>query len=98
MDKKTLGLNYYADMKDAPVSDLSRQTNIKTKNQLMVFSYCSWKDCLETDRSTGASIIFINLGQLIMSHILQYQLLNQMHKVITIQHVLQKRVQQISIC
>ena len=33
----TLGLNYYADTKDAPVSDLLRQVIINTDNQLMVF-------------------------------------------------------------
>ena len=35
-DNNTLGLNYYADMKDAPLSDLLRQANIKTENQLIV--------------------------------------------------------------
>ena len=33
---KTLGLKYYADMKDAPLSDLLKQANIKNENQLMV--------------------------------------------------------------
>ena len=36
-DNKTLGLKYYADMNDAPVSDLLRQANITTENQLMDF-------------------------------------------------------------
>ena len=36
-DNKTLGLNYYADLNDAPVTDLLRQANIKTKNHLMAF-------------------------------------------------------------
>ena len=31
----TLGLKYYADLNDAPVSDLLRQAIIKTKNHLM---------------------------------------------------------------
>ena len=35
---KTLGLKYYADLNDAPVIDLLRQSNIKTKNNLMDFS------------------------------------------------------------
>ena len=47
-------LNYYAHMKDAPLSDLLRQDNIKTDNQLMAFSDSSWKDCSDTDSSTGA--------------------------------------------
>ena len=38
---KTLGLKYYADMNDAPVSDLLRQASIKTENQLMDFFYSS---------------------------------------------------------
>ena len=61
-DNKTLCLNYYADMNDAPLSDLLRQTNIKTDNQLMVFSNYSWKDCLDTGISTGAYIIFFQGG------------------------------------
>ena len=37
-DNKTLGLKYYADMNDAPVTDILRQANIKTKNPLLAFS------------------------------------------------------------
>ena len=36
-DNKTLGLKYYADINDAPVTDLLRQASIKTKNELMAF-------------------------------------------------------------
>ena len=36
-DNKTLDLNYYADMNYAPVTDLLRQSSIKTENQLMAF-------------------------------------------------------------
>ena len=57
-DNNTLGLKYYADLNDAPVTDLLRQANIKTKNNLMAFSDSSWKDCPDTGRSTGAYIIF----------------------------------------
>ena len=39
---KTLVLKYYADMNDAPVSDLLRQAVIKTENHLMNFSDSSW--------------------------------------------------------
>ena len=35
---KTLELKYYADLNDAPVTDLLRQASIKTKNHLMDFS------------------------------------------------------------
>ena len=59
---KTLGLKYYADMNDAPVTDLSRQASIKTENHLMAFSDSSWQDCPATGRSTGAYIIFYQGG------------------------------------
>ena len=41
-DNNTLGLKYYADLNDAPVTDLLRQANIKTNNHLMDFSDSSW--------------------------------------------------------
>ena len=53
-DNKTLGLKYYSDMNDAPVSDQLIQANIKTENQLMAFSDSSCQDCLDTGRSKGA--------------------------------------------
>ena len=62
MDNKTLGLKYYADLNDTPVTDLLRQANIKTKNRLMDFSGSSWQDCPDTGRSTGAYIIFYQGG------------------------------------
>ena len=61
-DNKTLGMNYYADLNDALVTDLLRQANIKTKNYLMAFSDSSWQDCPNTGRSTGAYIIFYQGG------------------------------------
>ena len=61
-DNKTLGLKYYADLNGAPVTDLLRQANIKTKNHLMDFSDYSWQDCPDTGRSTGAYIIFYQCG------------------------------------
>ena len=36
-ENNTFGLKYYADMKDAPVTNLSRQASIKTENHLMAF-------------------------------------------------------------
>ena len=51
-------LNYYANMKDAPLSDLLSQASIKTENQLMAFSDYIWKYCTDTSRITGACIIF----------------------------------------
>ena len=61
-DNKNLVLKYYADMNDAPVSDLLRQSSIKTENHLMDFSGYSWQDCTDTGRSTGAYIIFYQGG------------------------------------
>ena len=61
-NNKTLGLKYYADLNDAPVTDLLRQSNIKTKNHLMAFSDSSWQDCPDTGRSTGAYIIYYQGG------------------------------------
>ena len=57
-DNNTLGLKCYSNMKDAPLSDLLIKDNIKTENQLMVFSDSSWQDFPGTGRSTGAYIIF----------------------------------------
>ena len=61
-DNNTLGMNYYEDLNDAPVTYLLRQANIKTKNHLMDFSDSSWQDCPDTGRSTGAYIIFYQGG------------------------------------
>ena len=57
-----MGLKYYADMNDAPVTDLLRQAIIKTENHLMTFSDSSWQDCTYTGRITGAYIIFYQGG------------------------------------
>ena len=59
-----MGLNYYADMKDAPLSDPLRQDSIKTENHLIAFSDSIWQDCPDTGRITGAYIIFYQGGQI----------------------------------
>ena len=59
---KNLGLKYYADLNDAPVTDPLRQANIKTKNHLMAFSDSIWQDCPDTGISTGAYIILYQGG------------------------------------
>ena len=61
-DNKTLVLKYYADLNDAPVTDILRQSNIKTNNHLMDFSDYSWQDSPDTRRSTGSYIIFYQGG------------------------------------
>ena len=53
-----MGLKHYYDMDDAPLSDLLRQANIKTENQLMYFSDSSSQYCTDTDIITGSYIIF----------------------------------------
>ena len=53
-DNKTLSLKHYADMNDAPVTNLLRQDSIKTENHLMAFYDSSWQDCPDTGRITGA--------------------------------------------
>ena len=55
---KTLCLKYYVDLNDAPVTDILRQDNIKTKNHLMGFSDSSWQDFPDNGRSTGSYTIF----------------------------------------
>ena len=49
-------------MKDSPLSNLLRQVNIKTENQLMAFSDYSWQYCPDTSRSTGSYVIFYQGG------------------------------------
>ena len=62
MENKTLGMKYYVDLNDAPVTDLLRQSNIKTKNHFMDFPDSSWQYYPETGISTGAYIIFYQGG------------------------------------
>ena len=69
-DNKTLVFKYYADMNDAPVSDLLRQAIIKIENKLMSFSDYSWLNCPDTGRITGAYIIFYQCGKMTMAHML----------------------------
>ena len=57
-----MGLNYYSDTNDAPVSDLFIQANISTENKLKAFSDYSWKYCLDSSRSIGAYMIFYRGG------------------------------------
>ena len=59
---KSLGLKYYANINDAPVSDLFRQASIKTENHLMASSDYIWKDWPNTGRSIEAWIIFYQGG------------------------------------
>ena len=85
-----MGLKYYFDMKDAPLSDLLKQADINTEKYFMGLFDSSCQYYLETGRSTRAYIIFIKVFQLTMEHMFQDQFLNQVHKVSTIQNELQE--------
>ena len=63
MDNNTFVLNYYADTKYEPLSDLLKQVSIKTENQLMELSNSSGQDCPDTGRITGAYNIFYQGGK-----------------------------------
>ena len=70
-DNKTLRLNYYDDMKDATLSDLPRQVNINTDNQLIV-SMILVVNILQTlSEVQDNTLYFINVGKLTMAHMLQ---------------------------
>ena len=57
-----MGSKYYADIKDAPLSDLFRQASINKDNQLMYFYDSIWKYFPGNVRSTVSYIIFYKGG------------------------------------
>ena len=59
-DNVYVGLKYYHDMRDAPVTELLRQAELEVENSMVVFSDSSWQDCPDTGRSTGC---FLTLYQ-----------------------------------
>ena len=61
-DKNNFGLIYYAKIEDAYLSDLLLKAVINTENQLIVFYDSIRKDCPYTFRSTGAYIVFYQVG------------------------------------
>ena len=62
MYNKNLGLKCYADMKDAPLSDLLKQASIKTENQLMDLYDSIWQYFIDTGIIIGAYTIFYKGG------------------------------------
>ena len=89
-DNKILGPKYYADLNDAPVTDLLIQANIKTNNHLMAFHILVGR-IVQTLEEVQEHILFsIKVDQLIMVHMFQDQLHNSVHKVSTVQHALQE--------
>ena len=87
-DNTILVLKYYDDMNDAPVSDLSRQASINSKNQLMDFSDYSWKYFQTLTEVQEHTLYFIKVGQLTMEHMFQDQFINRVQEVSTMQHAL----------
>ena len=89
-ENKTLGLKYYADLNDAPVTDLLRQANIDTKNNLMAFLILVGR-IVQTLEEVQEYILFsIKVDQLIMVHMFQDQLQNPVQTVSTMQNSLQE--------
>ena len=93
-----MGLKYYANMNDAPVTDLSRQASIKIENHLMAFSDSAWQDFQTLEEVQEHISSFIKMGQLTMAHMFQDQLINQVQKVSTMKHEMQEWLYQISGC
>ena len=89
-DNNTLGLKYYANMKDAPVSDLLRQVSIKIENHLMDFLILVEKIVQKLAEVQDHTLYFMKVGQLTMAYMFQDQLMNQVQKVSTMQHALQE--------
>ena len=54
----TLGLKYYSDLDNAPISDPLRQASIKTENKLVDLYYSNFQYCPDTGRIAVACIIF----------------------------------------
>ena len=63
-DNKNLEIKHYAKIEDAPLSDLLRQSSIKTDNQLMVFTDSIWQDLQNYSISTTAYIVFYQGGRI----------------------------------
>ena len=81
-------MEYYADLNYAPVTDLLRQANIKTKNHLMTFPIL-FDRIVQTLEELQEHISFsIKVGKFTMAHMFQDQFLNTVQKVITMQHAL----------
>ena len=71
----TLGLKYYADLNDAPVTDILRQANIKTKNHL-IFLILVGKIVQTLEEVQEYILYYIKVGELTMAHMFQDQLHN----------------------
>ena len=87
---KTLGLKYYVNINDTPVSDLLRQASIKLRTNWWLFLIIVGNIFQKLAEVHDHTLYVIKVGQLTMAHIFQDQLLNQVQKVSTIQHAMQE--------
>ena len=87
-DNKTLGLDYYANINDAPVSDILRQASIKNENQLMANLILVGKIFQTLVEVQYHTLYFIKVGQLTMEYMLQDHFINQVQKLSTMHHAL----------
>ena len=89
-DNKTLGLQYYADLNDVPVTDLLIKANIKTRNHLMAFLILVGRIVQTLEEVQEHTLFSIKVDQLTMAHMFQDQLYNPVQKVSKMQHSLQE--------
>ena len=89
-ENKTLGLKYYNNINDAPISNLLIKASIKTENQLMDFFILVGKIVQTLAEVQENTLYFIKVGKLTMAHMYQDQWLNQVQKVATMQHAMQE--------
>ena len=61
-ENNNLVLIYYANIKDAPISDLLIEAIVNIDKQLVVLSDYIWKDCTDTGISIGSYIVFCQGG------------------------------------
>jgi len=57
-----VGLTFYSDVMDAPVSRLLFENDIPPNHPLIAYSDSSWQDCPDTGRSTGGYVLFMQGG------------------------------------
>ena len=59
----SLGLKFFKNYKTSPIYKTLKESNIETSDKTVItFSDSSWNDCIDTGRSTGGYITFIQGG------------------------------------
>ena len=57
------GLKFYSKYEDSPIYKILKSNNIKTSSESVItFSDSSWNDCIDTGRSTGGYVTYIQGG------------------------------------